>query len=268
MKINQSIHKAIIHILFCACTFFFFSFSLFAESPKLIKFAMSDSSPPLSYLESDGPKGMFKDILVLLFSYLPEYKLSLTPAPWPRGQQDVQAGRLDAFFTFPSEGRKTYADFTSEPLHVWDYGNLVYNLKNPNKLKIENAKSFDDLKDLIFVSQEGIDWENENVPKYIKREYVNKLITLLHLVFRRNTGDFFIMSADEAVFYAKKFGYEKRLGMKKVGFIPNGQVKYHIGVSKAYPGKTELLAAIEATMKKPDFQKKKKEIQKKYAKLF
>lgn len=255
-------------LIFCLGIFSSSPSRAIVEKPKIIRIALSDSSPPTSYLENSAPKGMFPDILKLLFSYLPEYQPVFTAYPWTRAQHEVQTGRMDIFLTFPSEVRKTYADFTSQSLYTWDYGNLVYSINNPRKNIIESAKNFDDLKTLTFVSQEGIDWENENVPKFINREYVNKIITMLHLVFKRNKGDFFIMSPEQATYYGKQLGYMSKMGMKKVDFIPNSQVKFHLGVSKAYQAKTKILSSIEAVMKKTDFIQKRKEIEKKYEKGF
>lgn len=268
MKLKKERITFHLSIFFCLGILLSFPSYSSVENPKTIKIALSDSSPPTSYLENGVPAGMFQDILKLLFTYLPEYRPVFAAYPWTRAQHEVQAGRMDIFVTFPSEVRKTYADFTSQSLYTWNYGNLVYNINNPRKNKIESAKSFDDLKTLTFVSQEGIDWENENVPKYIKREYVNKIITMLHLVFKRNKGDFFIMSPEQATYYGKQLGYLSKMGMKKVNFIPNSQVKFHLGVSKANSNKAEILSAIEMVMRKPDFIQKRQEIEMKYEKGF
>lgn len=236
-----------------------------AQEPRMVKIALSDGSPPTSFVEHGEPKGMIVELMQALFSRMPGYKPVFQAFPWPRAQLQVQAGEADLFCTFPSESRKQYASFAAAPMYVWDYGNLVYDLKNPNRRQIENAKSFEDLRQLTFISQEKVEWEQENVPAYIKRQFVNRPANMWHMAFLRKAGDFFIMSPEQAVYYAKELGYEGQLGMRLVRFIPNSQVPFHLGVRKSYSARAELLAALEAGMKDKEFLREKKLIEKKYS---
>lgn len=238
---------------------------LFAEEKQLIKVAFSNNSPPTSFDENGKIEGIFKDTLDLIFSYLPQYQKSIYSFPWPRAQDEVKIGNMDLFLTYPSKERKLYADFMDQSIYVWDYGYLIYNLQSPKRNLIENAKSFKDLEALVFVGQEGVEWEKDNVPASIKRNLVNKIPAILHMVFRRNAGDFFIMSPDQAKYFAKSLGYEKQLGIKKVEFIPNSQVQFHIGIRKTFSKKTELMSAISEVLKKKDFLEKKKLIDQRYS---
>lgn len=63
----------------------------------------------------------------------------------------------------------------SRYIYTSNYGNLVYDLKGEKGAQIESAKSFADLKKLIFVSQEAIEWEAETVPTYIERHMATHL---------------------------------------------------------------------------------------------
>lgn len=236
----------------------------FAQSSKVIKVALSEESPPTSYIENKVAKGLFKDLFEILFSEISEYKLEFHPEPWSRAQSLVKDGQLDLFITYPSESRKSYAEFLVVPIYSWDYGYLIYNLNNKNSKKIVEAKSFDDLKGSIFLSQEGVDWENENVPSFIKREFVNKLPSMIHTLLRRNSGDFMIMGEEQARYYAKKFGYEKNLGIRKVDFIPNSKVQFHIGIRKTHPNKDELMVDMKRVIDSISFKEKKHKLIQKY----
>ncbi len=233
-----------------------------------IRIALSQESPPTSYVVDGHPAGMFKEILEALFELLPQYKPQFRAYPWNRAQFQVQNGDADVFCTYNSESRRVYADFTQEPLYLWDYGNLVYNQKNPKKAQIENAKDFQDLKDLIFISQEGVAWEKENVPDYIQRYMVLNPLAMMHMAFLRGVGDFFIMGSEQALHYAKELGYTGNLGMKKVRFIPNSQIPFYIGIRKSYPDKELFLEAVESAIKDPGFLEKKNRIIRQYQENF
>lgn len=252
-------------ILLCA---HFLATTCFAENKIHLKVVMSDDSPPTSYIENGKAAGMFYEITEALFKRLPKYKISFTALPWKRAQFELQQGAMDVFLTFPTEGRKKYAEFALEPLYEWDYGNLVFNKNNPKRSVIDKAAKFEDLKELTFLSQEGVDWENENVPPFIRRVFSKNIASMLHLVLGRGSGDFFIMSPEQAIFYANKHGYLDKMDMKKVTFISNDKVRFHFGVRKSFVGKESLIKAVEATMKNPEFINESTAIKTKYTSSF
>ncbi|MBL8994924.1 MAG: transporter substrate-binding domain-containing protein [Spirochaetia bacterium] len=237
--------------------FFLSPVQAFSQNPILLKVALSAESPPTSYQTEGEPRGLLVDLYVLLFSAMPGYSPELRAYPWARAQDNLQNGTSDVFCTFPSETRKKYAVFSSAPLYVWDYGCLVYDLENPKRKQIESAKSFNDLKDLTFIAQESVEWEKENVPPFIKRYFVVNGPTLLHMAFSRKAGDFFIMGPEQAVYYSRELGYLKQLGIKKVDFIPNSKIEFHVGIRKTFPGWREFITELDKVMKDPDFLKKK-----------
>ncbi len=226
--------------------------------------ALSEAAPPASYVSHGMPVGMAKEMLDVLFGSLADLRPQYHALPWSRAQQLVEFGDMDIFVTFPSESRKRYASFTTHALYQLDFGYLIYDAKGRHAHRISSAERFQDLKDLVFVSQDAAGWEAENVPDYIRRYMINGPASLMHMTFARKAGDFFIMNTEQAVFYARQLGYEDQLGMKKVGFIPHSQVAMHIGLGKSHPNRQRLLAAIEAAMKHPNFLAKQRAIELKY----
>lgn len=233
-------------------------------APALVRVAMSEQMPPVSFVENGMTSGILQELLQALFATLPQYQPQFQPFPWIRAQRMVESGQMDVFVTFPSPTRLAYAHFSAQPVFTLDYGNLVYALDGPHAEKIAQARSFDDLKDLVFVSQEAVEWETDNVPSTIRRTMVNAPNSLIYMTFERKTGDFFIMPMEQAIFFARRLGYEKQLGMKQVPFIPNSIVKFHVGVRKNFPGASQFIAAVDAALKSPVFQKQKKLIEQRY----
>lgn len=238
-----------------------------SAAPTPVRVALSEQMPPVSFTEAGMTSGILLDLLKALFAGLPRYQPQFHSFPWIRAQRLVEAGQMDVFVTFPSTARLAYASFSSQPVYSLDYGNLVYALDGPHAEKIANARSFLDLKDLVFVSQEAVEWETDNVPPYIRRTMVNAPNSLVYMTFERKTGDFFIMPMEQAIFFARRLGYEKQLGMKQVQFIPDSLVKFHVGVRKDFQGASQFLAAVDAALKTPAFQKQKKLIEQRYRSL-
>lgn len=263
-RVVVTILRSCASVLFVIAALFWSASGHAQGSPQIVRIALSEASPPTSYLENGEIKGMFKEVMALLFTHLPGYKPVFQTFPWPRAQLYVMGGEMDMFCTFPSDSRIAYADFVTDATFVWDYGYLVYDLANPKRQQIENARSFEDLRGLLFVSQEKVEWEQENVPAFIARYFVNAPHALLHMTFLRKSGDFFIMSPEQAVYYARQLGYERQLGMRKAAFIPNSQVRFHIGIRKTYPAKAALLAALEAAAQSPEYLARKRLIEKRY----
>jgi polar amino acid transport system substrate-binding protein len=231
-----------------------------AGEARVLRFAMSAESPPSSYELNGEARGIIRELLEELFASLPEYRVEFLPLPWGRAQLEVANGRLDGFCTFPSDTRKAYARFAAKPMYVWDYGNLVYSRDNARGAVIAQAKSFDDLRNLLFISQESVDWERENVPGFIRRYPVNTPSQMIHMLFRRGAGDFIIMSPEQARYYAHQFGYTEQLRSAKVDFIPNSQVEFHIGLRKTLPDAEQIIARIDAAMATPAFQARREQI--------
>ncbi|WP_342118080.1 substrate-binding periplasmic protein [Pseudoduganella sp. OTU4001] len=238
-----------------------------AQSTVTVKVALSEALPPASYAVNGEPSGLLKDMLVELFRHVPGYRLEFRTYPWARAQRLVESGQMDMFVTFPSASRKAYAAFSPHAIYTLDYGNLVFDSRSSKAAKLETARSFEDLRGLTFISQEGVSWEDENVPAYIKRYMVNTPRSMWHMIFQRKAGDFFIMSVEHAIYIANRYGYRDQLRMKKVDFIPNSLVEFHVGLRKNHPQQAALLHAIDAAMVHPEFVAKRKAIERKYREL-
>ena len=238
-----------------------------AQRTVTVRVALSEAMAPASFVEDGQASGMLKDMLKALFRNAPGYQAEFHAFPWTRAQRMVEAGEMDMFVTFPSGSRKEYADFSPHAIYTLDYGNIIYDRTSSKSAQIEAARSFEDLKGLTFISQESIAWEVDNIPPHIQRYMVNGPPSLLHMTFQRKRGDFFIMPAEQAVYLARQFGYAGQLGMKKVSFIPNSQVEFHVGVRKTHPKQKELLAVLNRASQSPGFIAQRKAIERKYREL-
>lgn len=236
-----------------------------ATDVRTIRFAASEGSPPTSYVAEGEPAGVVIDLLHAVFELIPHLDLHVTSFPWSRAQMMVEEGEMDAFCTYPSSKRKKYAKFTPTPLYFWDYGYLIYNQKNPAAEIISGAKSFEDLEGLVFLSQSNVAWEEDNVPKSIKRYYVDNLEKMIHMTLGRDVGDFFIMPPEQAMYYKKKLGYDNtQFGITKVDFIPNSKIPFHIGLNKKYREISEEIEVIESVLQSSDFEAANAKILKRY----
>lgn len=238
-----------------------------AQSPLVLKVAMSEALPPISHATNGEPDGMLKDILEELFRHVPGYRLEFHTFPWTRAQRLVEVGQMDLMVTFPSNSRKAYAAFSEHSVYTMDYGNLVYDSRNSRAVQLDAVRSFEDLRGMTFISQEGVAWEDEKVPAYISRYKVNAPRAMWHMMFQRRAGDFFIMTVEHALYSANRYGYRDQLRMKKVDFIPNSLVEFHVGVRKSHPQHAVLMQAIDAAMARPEFVARKKVIERKYRSL-
>lgn len=238
-----------------------------AQTQLLLKVAMSEALPPISHATNGEPDGLLKDLLEELFRHVPGYRLEFHAFPWTRAQRLLEVGQMDLMVTFPSNSRKSYAVFSEATLYTMDYGNLVYDSRNNKALQLDAARSFEDLRGMVFISQEGVAWEDENVPAFINRYKVNAPRAMWHMMFQRRAGDFFIMTEEHALYSASRYGYREQLRMKKVDFIPNSQVEFHIGLRKSHPRRAALMRAIDAAMAHPDFMARRKVIERKYRNL-
>lgn len=232
-----------------------------AWSEETLRFAFSNKSHPMSYGEDGGsPEGIFSSLISLVDLEMPNHKFDLRAYNWQRAQVLVHEGQRDAYCTYPSEERKRFSLFTQTPLYVQDYGYIIYNKKSKRAKAIESVQSLEDLAKFEFLSQAGVKWEEDNLPKNIKRIYVNSLEQLLHFLFRRNEGDFFVMPPSQVFYYAKEFGYRENIGIKKVNFIPNSNVVYHIGITRQHPKAAELIKQLDSVLNSSKFNEKKKKV--------
>ncbi len=210
--------------------------------------------------ETSPLNGVLTELLDALIKSGPGHKLSFASVPWPRAQRLVESGAMDAFVTYPADSRLAYANFTKSPLLVQELGYIVFDKQGSKARQILEANSFADLKGLVFVHQDTVEWETEKVPSFIKRYTVNAPAHLFHMTFQRRAGDFFIMGPEQAARYAKQLGYDKQFGIRRASFIPNSVVQYHFGLRKSYQGSKDLIDTLDAAMQQPGYLQKSKAI--------
>ncbi len=225
-----------------------------SQGSTTLTFAFSEKSAPYSSLLDGKAVGLFPDVVQLAFSFIPDYTAASLVTPWARAQYNVRHGINDGFMTYPSESRQDYAVFSAEPLFTQDFGHLVYSADNPNIDVIESATSFADLSGLRVIVESGSKWEDNNIPGYLERVPGQHLDAMMHLLMLRKAGDFLVQPAEDARLIARQLGYSQKLKVRKVDFIPNSQIPFHIGVSRKLPNAKEVINQIDAVMQSPEFQ--------------
>ena len=225
-----------------------------SQSANRLMFAFSEASPPYSSLLDGKAAGLFPELVQLAFSFVPDYAATSLVMPWARAQYNVRHGLNDGFLTYPSERRQDYAVFSTDPLFTQDFGHLVYSADNPNRAVIESATSFADLADLIVIVENGSKWEEQNIPGYLERMTGQHTNAMMHLLMLRQAGDFLVQPAEDARLIARQLGYSQKLRVRKVDFIPNSLIPFHIGVSRKRPYAEEVIRQIDAVMRSPEFK--------------
>jgi polar amino acid transport system substrate-binding protein len=208
----------------------------------------AENEPPISDGGPNGASGILPELTQLLFTRLPEESVSMLGGPWIRMQRSVEAGQLDGFVTYPSEDRKTYALFSETPLYHIDFGYLIYRRDHTQRERFEQARSFDDLSGLVFIGQQGAEWERDNIPSSFETVLLGHTDTMMHMLVRRRAGDFMVMPAEQAVEQARRFGYDDQIVYQPVGFMPNARIPFHVGIRRSHPEASDLLGRVDTVL--------------------
>lgn len=227
-------------------------------------FAFAEDEAPVSYTEEDRTTGSLPDITRILFEFLPEHDVKMVALPWPRAQRMVASGSADGFVTYPSEERKQYAHFTEDAAYYIDYGYLIYHRDNPAREQLENARSFDDLRGLTFIGQNSAQWERENIPDFLDTTLANSLDAMIHLLLRRQVGDFIVMPPEQAIYLAKQHGYRSQMVFRQVDFIPNSRIPFHVGVSKALGSAEDFVESVDQILASEAFKAQRQALIREY----
>lgn len=219
-----------------------------------LTFEFSERSPPYSSSLGGRAVGLFPDLVQLVFSFIPDYTTENVAVPWSRAQYNVRLGRTDGLLTYPSKERENHVIFSAKPLFTQDFGHLVYSAENPNIDLIESATSFADLSSLTVIVEKGSKWEEDNIPGYLERMPGQHMSAMMHLLMLREAGDFLVQPAEDARLIARQLGYSKKLKVRKVDFIPNSLIPFHIGISRKLPSAVEVINQVDAVMQSPEFQ--------------
>ncbi|MDR9425158.1 MAG: transporter substrate-binding domain-containing protein [Marinobacter sp.] len=219
-----------------------------------LTFAFAENSPPHSFIHDEKADGLLPDLVQLVFRFIPDYTAESVVVPWSRAQYNVRLGYTDGLLTYPSKERQKYAIFSARPLFTQDYGYLVYSAHNPNKDLIETASSFADLSSLKVIVEQGSKWEEDNIPDYLERVPGRDADIRMHLLMLRQAGDFMVQPAEDAQFIARKFGYSENLKVRKVDFIPNSRIPFHLGVSRERLPAQDVINQVDQVMQESEFQ--------------
>ncbi|MEX2476230.1 hypothetical protein [Marinobacter sp.] len=232
----------------------FLAFPSVSMGSSKLTFAFSAASPPYSSSLGERSVGLLPDLVQLAFSFIPDYTTENLVVPWSRAQYNVRLGLTDGLLTYPSKERQDYAIFSAMPLFTQDFGHLVYSAENPNVDVIESATSFSDLSSLTVIGEKGSKWEEDNIPDFLERVPGQHMSAMMHLLMLREAGDFMVQPAEDARFSARQLGYSKKLKVRKVDFIPNSQIPFHIGISRKLPSAMDVINQVDAVMQSPEFQ--------------
>jgi len=250
-------------ILLAQLVVWLFSFSLRVQAESFT-FVVADDEPPLSSRHDDAAIGIIPDIIKLVFSHLPSHQVKLKVYPWPRAQRLVEHGIADGLLTYPSKKRKQYAHFSSIPTYKLDFGYLIFHKGNIKRYIIESASSFQDLESIKIITQTGAEWESDNIPENMLKVEANDLDTMIHLLLLRRSGDFLIMPPEQAIYIAKKFGYQQNIAYRHVDFITDSLIPFHIGIRQSHPLANELASDIDVVLESEMFRRQVQEVVDRY----
>lgn len=214
----------------------------------------AEDETPISDSGPQGAFGIIPELTTELFNRLPGETLQMDTGPWVRMQRWVATGQVDGFVTYPSKERRDYALFSQTPVFNIDIGYLVYRRDHPQRDRLESARSFDDLAGLVFIGQQGAEWERDNIPASLETILVGQLDTMMHLLVRRQTGDFLIMPPEQAVAIARRLGYGGQLAFHPVDFIPNARIPFHVGLRRSHPEASALIERADSVLRSADYQ--------------
>ncbi len=218
------------------------------------RFGFAEDEAPVSDTGPRGAGGIIPDLAIELFNRLPGEALLMDAGPWIRMQRWVETGQLDGFITYPSDERQRYAVFSQTPVFNIDFGYLVFRHDHLERDRLEAAESFDDLAGLVFIGQQGAEWERDNIPASLETVLVGQLDTMMHLLVRRRSGDFMVMPPEQAIAIARRLGYEGQVVYHPVDFIPNARIPFHVGLRLSHPQSDVVIERIDGVLSSESYR--------------
>ena len=242
------------------------------EKPIVLSIGFSDGDPPTSWAnDSVTARGLLPELAAAVFKRINDIHIDAHPYPWPRVKLMAEKGELDSMFTYPSDSRKAFMLFSDEPAYVIDYGYIIFHRENPKAEQLATISDYTQLANFLMVTEgpETDDsWEEENLAlDTFPRIYVNKAVQMFHLLFRRQSADYFIRNLEEARYIANTLGYGDKFAYTKVNFATQNVIPFHLGVHKSHPFAEYIIEQINKVQSTPEFKKEAREIIERYQHL-
>ena len=144
--------------------------------PTIVQSLNRDDWYPFYYRDaaSGRLRGVWIDMLHLLFEKELGWRVRTVRRPWPRAQSEVRSGQTDFLITASTSARRRYALATAAPffqlrLHLYTYAG------HPRIEAIEKIRNVEDVKrlGLTLVSNQGNGWHREHMEERgVKTIYV------------------------------------------------------------------------------------------------
>ena len=209
-----------------------------------IRVALCDGCAPLSF--PDDNKAM-TGLLVRTIGEVTkklDWQVSFTGYPWARAQTTVRDGDSDALCTTPTDARKEYALFCTEPL--FELVTTAHFLPgNPKAEQIRAAKSIDDLRRFTIGDYIGNGWSTNLYKGWDNVQWAQNPELLVRMLVA-NHVDLIIQPHDMFGFNRKKLGVTEKVEMINVDFLPNARSPMSFGLRKSLPGVEKMIADFQA----------------------
>ena len=130
--------------LFFLCILYLHSAAYGAENKEtaIVSYA---TNRPLIYPENQQIKGLYSDVLRVVFEQHLGVKLQFQNRPWKRAQTDVKMGRSDIIVTVPTEERLRYVVASSMPIYQLKRRLYTY----PNHPQLPEIMTIENIDDVV-----------------------------------------------------------------------------------------------------------------------
>lgn len=184
---------------------YFFSYTVLAS--ESVKIGYGDAYKPFAWEHQGQATGIQVDFVEEILVKRLGVTVEHISCPWKRCQSMVKAGKLDGFFTVPTDERKTYTDKTEYAFYNTNF--VIHTAKNnPNLELIRQVTSLAELvklSQLTHVHMRGSGWHiNKLKPMAIVTQVADASVIPEMLV--RNRADLYIEQAELFRYQAKALG--------------------------------------------------------------
>lgn len=216
-------------------TTFLFPLHSLAARPLTINYKFD--APPYSYVNGNQTVGMLPALMQRILGHEMGFMLRHRAYPWKRAQRMVQEDSGDALCTIPTEARKKFMVFSSEPA-MTTKAMVFYNETNPKSQQIRNARTFEDLIPFSVVDFKGDEWAQRVLPKEMKVSRVSGVPKVLKLLYE-NRHDVFIGSIPTPMDEHNLPGLKKPLACFPIQC--SYTAAFHLGIRQNYAEAYEIV---------------------------